>query len=571
MNDKGKSENKHEVDSPMEQEADSPMEQEASSPIEQGEEIIFPKKKEEKADTPVIKSGMKFSYPKFLALILLSIGIYFGGFFTSSENLQGTMDQLEEWSRFSKEKIASYEEKLTQVIKESKMKKKGKNGEKIPGKEKRKIKYWQSPMNPSYIRDEPGKSPMGMDLVPVYEEERKIKYWQSPMNPTYVRDKPGKSPMGMDLIPVYEDESAVAGQIRIDPIMVQNIGVKTVKVKNRTLTREIRTIGLLTYDERIVYHIHTKYAGWIEKLHVDFTGQEVNQNDMLLEIYSPELVSTQEEFLLALEYQKSLEKSPFTEISEGAKSLLRTTRRRLELFDIADHQIEALIRDKVITKTMHIHSPVRGFVIKKEALQGMRVKPGMSLYMIADLSNIWVMADIYEYEMPWVKLGQYAEMSLSYFPGKKFVGRVTYVDPFLDPKTRTLKVRMEFANPDWKLKPDMYANVIIKSTITKKGVAVPEEAVIHSGEREIVIVQNPSGTFESRELILGVKANGYYRVLKGLRAGETVVTSSTFLIDSESNLQEALNKLQTEKKGKGPKAADRSKTMDMPKMDHKKM
>ncbi|MFQ6611251.1 MAG: efflux RND transporter periplasmic adaptor subunit, partial [Fidelibacterota bacterium] len=300
-------------------------------------------------------------------------------------------------------------------------------------------------------------------------------------------------------------------------------------------------------DERLVYHIHTKYEGWIEKLNVNFTGQEVEQDEMLMEIYSPELVSTQEEFLLALKYKDSLEESPFTEIGEAADTLLKSTRKRLELLDVPEHQIDALIRDKKITKTMHIHSPVRGFVIKKEALQGMRVKPGMSLYMIADLSNIWVMADIYEYELPWVKLGQRVEMNLSYFPGKKFVGRVTYIDPFLDAKTRTNKVRMEFANPNWKLKPDMYANVTIKSTIAKRGVAVPEEAVIHSGEREIVIVQNPSGTFESRQLTLGPQAGGYYQVLKGLRAGETVVTSSNFLIDSESNLEEALNKLQNSK------------------------
>ena len=175
----------------------------------------------------------------------------------------------------------------------------------------------------------------------------------------------------------------------------------------------------------------------------------------------------------------------------------------------------------------------------------MRVQPGMSLYMIADLSNIWVIADVYEYELPWVKVGQKVEMNLSYFPGKKFAGKVTFIDPFLDSKTRTNKVRMEFANPKWNLKPDMYANVTIKSTVKKRGVAVPEEAVIHSGERETVIVQGPSGTFESRELTLGPQADGYYQVLKGLRAGETVVTSSNFLIDSESKLQEAIEKLQT--------------------------
>ncbi len=548
MNDKDNIENKTDPVPPRgplaEHSAIQPAEQTEEQSVEQEEKIIFPKNNEEKVDTPPArKSGMKFSYPKFLALILLIIGIYFGGFFTSSENLQGTMDRIDGWVHISEEKFASYKEQLTQVI-ETKVKNKEAEpfspavteGEKTPGKEKRKIKYWKAPMTPGYIRD-----------------------------------KPGKSPMGMDLIPVYEDESEVPGQIKINPTMVQNIGVKTVKVKNRTLTRKIRTIGLLTYDERMVYHIHTKYDGWIEKLHVDFTGQEVGQNELLLEIYSPELVSTQEEFLLALKYKESLKQSPFTEIGEAADTLLASTRKRLQLFDVPEHQIEALIRDKVITKTMHIHSPVRGFVIKKTALQGMRVKPGMSLYMIADLSNIWVMADVYEYELPWVKVGQKVEMNLSYFPGKKFSGKVTFIDPFLAPKTRTLKVRMEFANPNWELKPDMYADVNIKSTIAKRGGAVPAEAVIHSGERDIVIVQVPSGAFESRELTLGTQAEGYFQVLKGLRAGETVVTSSNFLIDSESNLQEALNKLQTGEKREEPERPDRSKAMDMPKMNHKKM
>jgi RND family efflux transporter MFP subunit len=501
MNDKDKTENKTDPVPPAEQE----------------EEIIFPNKEPEKPEIPPKKFQLKLSPLKLLALVVIVLGVYFAGYWTSPEKFQSTLDQFEEWISASKEKVAPYQEKLSEAI-ETQVKKKDteppapamKEGEKAPAKEKRKIKYWKAPMNPAYIRDKPGKSPMGMDLVPVYEGEAE-------------------------------------GQIKINPTMVQNIGVKTVKVKRRTLARKIRTIGTLTYDERMVYHIHTKYEGWIEKLHVDFTGQEVGQNELLLEIYSPELVSTQEEFLLASKYQQSLKDSPFTEIGEAANTLLESTRKRLQLFDVPDHQIEALMRDKVITKTMHIHSPVRGFVIEKKALQGMRVQPGMGLYMIADLSNIWVMADVYEYELPWVKVGQKVEMNLSYFPGKKFSGKVTFIDPFLDPKTRTNKVRMEFANPKWELKPDMYANVIIKSLIAKRGVAVPEEAVIHSGEREIVIVQGPSGTFESRELTLGSQADGYYQVLKGLRAGEIVVTSSNFLIDSESNLKEAIGKLQKSK------------------------
>ena len=192
---------------------------------------------------------------------------------------------------------------------------------------------------------------------------------------------------------------------------------------------------------------------------------------------------------------------------------------------------------------MHIHSPVNGFVIKKHVLQGMHVKPGMNLYMIADLSNIWLIADIYEYEVPWMKLGQEAEMNLSYFPGKKFKGKVTFVDPILDSKSRTLKVRMEFPNPGGELKPEMYADVTLKSAVMKKGVAIPEEAVIYTGEKTMAVIQNSSGGFESRELTLGVKTQGYIQVLKGLKKGERVVTSSTFLIDSESRLKEALSKM----------------------------
>ena len=546
MSDKDKIENEKDpippVKPPVLPSAEQPADRHVEQPVEQEEEIIFPKKDEDRPAVSTKNFRAKFSPIKFLALILLAVGVYFGGYLTSPENLQTTVDQFKEWISASKEKIAPYQEKLTEII-ETKVKKKKaeppapevKEGEKIPAKVKRKIKYWKAPMNPAYIRNQPGKGPMGMDLVPVYEEE-----------------------------------SEVAGQIKIDPTVVQNIGVKTVKVKRRTLTYKIRTIGTLTYDERLVHHIHTKYGGWIEKLHVDFTGQEVKQNDLLMEIYSPELVSTQEDLVLALKYKESLKDSTFAELTESADSLLASTKRRLQLFDVPEHQIDELMRDKKITKTMHIHSPVHGFVIEKKALHGMRVQPGMSLYMIADLSNIWVMADIYEYELPWVKLGQYAEMNLSYFPGKKFAGRVTYIDPFLDAKTRTLKVRMEFPNPKWKLKPEMYANVTIKSTIAKRGVAVPEEAVIHSGERDIVVVQSSNGTFESRELTLGPQADGYYQVLKGLRVGETVVTSSSFLIDSESNLREALSKFQAEKKGRSPKTPARNKTMNMSKMDHKK-
>ena len=494
MNDKDKTENKV-----------SP-----NPPVEQDEEIIFPQKEAVPPQPPTGKFQIKLSPIKLLGLVALVLGVYFTGYLTSQENFSGTMIQFKEWFSVSKQK-------LTQVI-ETQVKKK----EVEP---------------PAPMMKDGKKAPIN--------EKRKIKYWKAPMNPTYIRDNPGKGPMGMDLVPVYEDESEVAGQIKINPTVVQNIGIKTETVKRRTLKHEIRTVGNLTYDERKVHHIHTKYGGWIEKLHVDFTGQEVKQGDLLMEVYSPELVSTQEELVLALKYKESLKDSTYGELTESADSLLASTKKRLELFDVPEHQIETLIRDKTITKTMHIHSPVRGFVIEKKALHGMRVQPGMSLYMIADLSNIWVLADIYEYEVPWIKVGQNVEMNLSYFPGKKFVGKVTFIDPFMNPATRTLKVRMEFPNPKWELKPDMYANVTIQSTIAKRGLTVPEEAVIHSGEKTLVVIAKDSGQYESREVTLGVLAQGYYRVIKGLRKGEEVVSSSNFLIDSESKLQEAIAKIQS--------------------------
>ncbi len=468
------------------------------------EEIIFP---QEKKNASSRKRKRRSILTKALGWIFLLVVVFSLGHFTRPEVIENTFAKLTEWTSFALEKAEPVKEKISERVTE--------------------IVEKKSPET-----ETPG---------------RKVKYWKAPMTAGYTSDKPGKSPMGMDLIPVYEDEEEFGEGILINPIVVQNIGVKTEKIKKRTLTREIRTVGILTYDERKVTHIHTKYKGWVEKLHVDFTGQEVKKDDLLAEVYSPELVSTQEELLVAMKYKQSLKDSPFTEIGKGAERLFESTKRRLELFDVPEHQIEALIRDKKITKTLHIHSPFRGFVVKKEASQGMYIQPGMSLYTIADLTNIWVLADVYEYELPWIKIGQKAEMNLSYYPGKKFQGKVTYIDPFMDSKTRTLKVRMEFDNPTWKLKPDMYANVTLKSAIAKKSVAVPEEAVLHSGEKEIVIVQNSSGGFDSRVLTLGAQANGYYQVLKGLKAGENVVTSSNFLLDSESRLKDALENMQTKK------------------------
>ncbi len=378
---------------------------------------------------------------------------------------------------------------------------------------------------------------------------KKILYWRAPMDPTYISDKPGKSPMGMDLIPVYEGEEDTAepGTVRIDPVTMQNIGVRTAKVERRPLEKIIRTVGRVAYDEKRLYHVHTKIEGWVEKLYVDFTGQKVEKGDILLEIYSPELVSTQEEYLLARRYSKLFEEkgSP-----ADTQSILELSRRRLELWDVPAHQIEELDRTGKIMKTLHIHSPSRGIVIEKNVVEGMFVKPGMSLYKIADISKVWVYVDVYEYETPWIKVGQEAEMTLASYPGRVFRGKVSFIYPFMEPETRTNKVRLEFDNPDFELKPDMYANVILKSRIAGDSLAVPKEAVLLSGERAIVILARGGGKFMPKEVRLGAEADDYYQVLDGLKEGDEVVVSAHFLIDSESKLKEAITKMLEAKKGK---------------------
>ncbi len=412
------------------------------------------------------------------------------------------------------------------------------------------------PMHPQYISEQPGDCPIcGMSLVPVSaaqdrgaatgKKEKKVLYWQAPMDPAYIRDEPGKSPMGMDLVPVYADEEPESepGAIQIDPVTVQNMGVRTAPVERRSLSREIRTVGRVDYNEKRVKHVHTKMKGWVESLSVDFTGEEVKKGAPLLSIYSPELVSTQEEYLLALKYKKSLGQSTIESIAEGADSLLASTRKRLELWDITPRQIAALERRGSVKKTLTLHSPTKGVVTHKMVQEGMYVEPGMNLYTIADISQVWVYADIYEYELPWLRVGQEAEMTLSYLRGRTFQGRITYIYPFLDKKTRTVKVRMEFDNPDWELKPDMYANVKVQSVVSEATLVVPVEAVLRSGERDVVIVMKESGKFLPRNVQIGAEGEGYYQILSGLDEGDQVVTSAQFLIDSESKLKEAINKM----------------------------
>ncbi|HEX9882853.1 MAG TPA: efflux RND transporter periplasmic adaptor subunit, partial [Desulfobaccales bacterium] len=419
------------------------------------------------------------------------------------------------------------------------------------------VKYWVSSMDPTFIRTQPGKDPMGMDLVPVYGEmgqpakpaatakrERKIKYWVSPMDPGYVRDKPGKAPCGMDMVPVYEDVEGAAvapGVIAVSPTTVQSMGVRTAKVEVKPLSRITTAVGLVTYNERNLAVINTKVNGWVEKLYVNATGDPVRRGQTLLTIYSPELVSAQEEYLLALKNLKTLEKSPIKEMAEGAQRLAQATRRRLEYFDITLSQIEALKNTGRVKKNLVLMSPANGIVTKRMVTQGMYVQAGTPLLEVADLTTVWVDADIYQYELPWIKVGQPVFMTLQYLPGETFPGTIDYLYPYLKGETRTAKVRLRFPNPKLKLKPEMFAQVKIESPVTKEAVVVPTEAVLDTGLKQHVFIALGGGRFEPREVKLGVEGNdGLREVLSGLQGGEEVVTSAQFLLDSESRFREAV-------------------------------
>jgi len=391
---------------------------------------------------------------------------------------------------------------------------------------------------------------------PVKGGEREVLYWYAPMDPTYIMDKPGKSPMGMDLIPKYADEVEEESDsaIRIDPATVQNIGVMTATVNRGDLKVEIRTVGTLDYNERNIFWVNTKYDGWIEKVYVNYIGDRVREGMPLFEIYSPDLVSTQEEYLSALTYREKMAGSGFPDAQARAENLLAASRSRLRYWDITDEQIARLEKNGQTTKTLTVMSPVDGIVVQKmdQALEGMYAKAGMNLYKVADLSTLWVHVDIYEFQLPWIKKGQQARIEISYYPGEVFVGKVLFFYPYLDETTRTIRVCLEIPNTDDKLRPEMFATVTFSPVAAKDAVLVPEMAVLHSGERDVVVIDLGGGRFEPRDVRLGLQGNGQYQVLEGLESGERIVTSAQFLIDSESNLREAINKMLMAKKGAAP-------------------
>jgi Cu(I)/Ag(I) efflux system membrane fusion protein len=351
---------------------------------------------------------------------------------------------------------------------------------------------------------------------------------------------------GMSM-PTAQSEQKAAGEMEMAPgaVMVsperqQLIGLKTGVVGYRSIERTIRTVGVVEFDERRLADVNIKIEGWIESLLVNFTGEPVKKGQPLLTIYSPDLVSTQEEYLQALRAKETLSKSRFPDIASGADTLVNASRRRLQYWDISDEEIAILDRTRTPRKSLTLYSPIDGVVIEKMAFRGKKVMPGENLYKVADLSTVWVQGEIYEYEIPLVKLGQPAAITLASYPGEVFRGKATYINPVLQEKTRTVKVRFEFPNTkDWKLKPQMYANVELKIPLGKR-LVVPDEAVLDSGTRQLIFIDKGQGTFEPRDVKVGARVDGYTEILAGLSAGEKVVTSANFLIDSESQLKAAV-------------------------------
>jgi len=379
--------------------------------------------------------------------------------------------------------------------------------------------------------------------------QRKILYWRGPMNPNYISNKPGKSPMGMDLIPVYAGEEQPEAGIRVDPNFLQNFGVRTATAERGSIPVDIRTVGVLDYNQKNLVLVNTKYEGWIEKAAVNYIGEPVRKGQELFEIYSPQLVTTEQEYLSALQYVQKLAGAADPDAVERARSLLNATRERLLYWDITDAQIDDLRSTGKIMRTLKVFSPASGVVVEKasDSLEGMKLAPGMNVYKIAELSTIWSAIEVYEDQIRYVQIGREASITLDAFPNRHWAGKVIYIDPNVNQQTRTLKAFVQMPNPDGILRPQMYANVEIRVPVVSAPVKIPEEAVLHSGEHSVVIVEVAKGLFQARNVELGALGDGYREILKGVQPGETVVTSSQFLIDSESNLKEAVQKMLTER------------------------
>ena len=399
----------------------------------------------------------------------------------------------------------------------------------------------------SSLHEAPAPSRAAPAETPVTGDEREILYWRAPMDPTFTSDRPGRSPMGMDLVPVYGSDagSLPPGTVRIDPGFVQSIGVRTEPIARRNVAQTIRTVGTLAHNDRQIAWVNTKYDGWIENVAVNYLGETVEEGQVLFDIYSPQLVTTQMEYLQAVDYAARLETSEYPAIAERARSLVASTRARLNYWDITDAQIATLERERTPRRTLSVLSPVTGVVVEKldQALDGMHVRAGMNLYKMADLTTIWVDVEVFEHQVEAMRVGQRARVELPYLPGRPYTGFVRYLYPHFDEQTRTMTVSIELENPDLTLRAGMYANVTFDVPVARDALTVAEEAVIRGGTRDLVVLERSPGTFQVVPVTLGRYGAGVWEVLEGVGDGDTIVVSAQFLIDSESNLTAAIRTL----------------------------
>ncbi len=363
-------------------------------------------------------------------------------------------------------------------------------------------------------------------------DEKEILYWVAPMDPSYRRDKPGKSPMGMDLVPVYADGDDEGDVVKINPVMVQNLGVRTARVERGKLWRLVEAVGYVAFDERKLSHVHLRTDGWIEKLNVKSNGERVSKGDVLFELYSREVVNAQEEYIQAL---------------RGSNDYLkRASRERLEALGMSEQQIREVAKRRRAFQKVRILASQDGIVHNLNVREGMYVRPSMEVMTLADLSSIWLLVDVFERQSEWVAEGQPAEVRLGYLPGRVWEGKVEFVYPTIDPKTRTLQARLQFDNPEETLKPDMYADVRIYAGPRHGVLSIPREALIKDADQQRVVLALGDGRFRAVPVVAGMESGDWVEILEGLEEGDTVVTSAQFLIDSEASLKASFNRMDSD-------------------------